>query len=307
MLAAASIMLVGCSDTQEADVEQLTIVTTSSVLDQATSLAVSEYVEDRGTTVEIQDHADSADVFAALETQTADNHAVIGIVTAQQEPGSDDQELQLPNDLELVSQAPADLGLVAAASTITSEQFSRDLHKSSEDDEEEELLAACQDLTWIHAESPADEIESMNAELAEQGCEPEFETTSGDETEAYDELTDRLKIEPDVIAMLYSLDPVIDDQGLATLDVATDTWPRSAVAAVAPDNEQAILHRDVTAVLEELDGESATELLRGFHNSRLSVSDLDYEVDQAIRHWLAGQDLIDTDTVTDNSATTVQS
>lgn len=305
-LAAVSLLVVGCSDGQEVDVEELTIVTTSSVLDQATSMAVSEYAQDQGTTVEIQDHEDSEAVYAALETQTADDHAVIGIVTAQQVSDSEDQDLQLPDDVEIVSQAPAELGLVATASTMTSEQFTSDQQENAEDDEALELSAACEGLTWIHAETPADEFDAINAELEDQGCAPEVENSTGVDTDAYDEITERLKTEPDVVAMLYSLDPVIVDQGLTTLDVATDNWPRSSVVAVAPDDDHAALAQDVTAVLDEMDSESATELLRGFHDSRRSVSDLDYEVDQAIRHWLAGQDLIDSDTVTGNFAGTDQ-
>ncbi|HIY86419.1 MAG TPA: hypothetical protein H9822_08230 [Candidatus Yaniella excrementavium] len=305
-LAAAGFLLAGCSDTPEADVEHLTIVTTSSILDQASSMAVSEYLQGQGTTVEIQDHNDSGAVFDALATQTADDHAVIGIVTAQQEPDSEDQALQLPHDLEVIAQAPADLGLVAAASTMTSEQLRRDLQENTADDEASEHLAACDDLTWIHAQTPADEVEVINAELAMQSCTPEFEAASGVDAEAYDELTARLATQPDVVAMLFSLDPMISDQGLATLDVATDTWPHSSVVAVSSDTGEPGLSQEITAVLEEINGESATELLRNFHNARRSTSDLDYEQDHAIRYWLARQDLIDSDTVTDNSADTGQ-
>src|SRR5699024_6862951 len=177
---------------------------------------------------------------------------------------------------------------------------------SNEADEALELAAACEGLTWIHAETPAGEVDAINAELKDQGCAPEFENTTGADTDAYDEITERLKTEPNVAAMLYSLDPVIVDQGLATPAVATDNWPRSSVVAVAQDNDHAALAEDVTGRLAELDSEWATELLRGFHDSRRSVSDLDYEVDQAIRHWLAGQDLIDSDTATGNFAGTDQ-
>lgn len=304
-LAAVSLLLVGCSSGQAADVEQLTIVTTSAVLDQATSMAVSQYVQDQGITAEIQDYEDSDAVFEALEAETADDHAVIGIVTAQQEPDSEDQELQLPDDVEIVSQAPADLGLAAAASTMTSAQFTRDQQESTEDDAASELQAACDGLTWIHAETPADEVDTLTEGLAEQGCSPEFETTAVVDTAVYDDITGRLKTEPDTVAMLYSLDPVIVDQGLTALDVETDSWSRSNVVAVAPDHDDdEVLAQDITAVFDEIDSESATELLRGFHDSRRSVSDLDYEVDHAIRHWLAQHDLLDSDTVTDNSTDT---
>lgn len=303
-LAAGSLLLVGCASGQAAVVEQLTIVTTSAVLDQATSMVVSEYVQDQGTAVEIQDHDDSEAVFEALETETADDNAVIGIVAAQQELNSEDQELQLPDDVEIVSQAPAELGLAAAVSKITSAQFTRDQQESTEDDPELESQAACDGLTWIHAETPADEVDAVTEELAEQGCAPEFETNTVVNADVYDDITGRLTSEPDTVAMLYSLDPVIVDQGLAILDVETDSWSRSNVVAVTPDNNAEALAQNITAVLEEIDSESATELLRAYHDSRSSVSDLDYEIEQASRHWLAGHDLLDSDTVTDNSANT---
>src|SRR5699024_12214002 len=101
----------------------------------------------------------------------------------------------------------------------------------------------------------AGEVDAINAELKDQGSAPESENTTGDETDAYDKITERLKTEPNVVAMLYSLDPVIVDQGLTTLDVATDNWPRSSVVAVAQDNDHAALAQDVTAVLDEMDSE----------------------------------------------------
>lgn len=303
-LTAASLLLVGCSAGPSGDVDQLTIVTTSAVLDQATSMAVSEYVEDQDITVEIRDHQDADAVFEALETQTADGHAVLGIVTAQQEPDSEEQELQLPDDVEIVSQAPAELGLAATASTMTSERFSRVQQDSSADDAAFPLAAACEGLTWIHGVTPAEELENLTAALAEQGCGPTFETTETVDTETYDDITNRLKTEPETVVMLYSLDPVIVDQGLTTLDLDSNDWQRSSVVAVASEDSDETLAPHITAVMDELDSESATDLLRGYHDARRSISDLDYDVDDAIRHWLAGQDLLDSDTVTDNSADT---
>ena len=53
----------------------------------------------------------------------------------------------------------------------------------------------------------------------------------------------------------------------------------------------------ITDVLDVLDSEAATTLLRGYYNAQTSVSDLQFEVDDAIRYWLAQSELSDPDTV----------
>lgn len=295
---AAALVLTGCASNTPQDITTLTIMTTPATLDQATSLAIAEYVEDRGTTVEVQEHHNPSAVYAALETQTDAEHAIIGVVTAHQDPASEDAAVALPHSVEVVSQAPVELGLVAAASPMTTVQFAQE---QNDDDQPRPLATACTDLTWFHTTTAQDQLAHIIDVVGEAGCEPTFESTGLLDAEGYDELIDRVNVESDTVALLYGLEPVISDQGLSTLDVETEQWPRSNVVAVSHAELDEALAGQVSSVLDVLDSGAATELLRGYHNAQTSVSDLEYDVDDAIRYWLHGQGLVDEDTVTEIS------
>lgn len=305
VLVATSLLLVGCSSEESADISQLTIVTTPSVLDQATSMAVSTYVQDQGIEVEIQEHDDSTAVFEALEDETAADHAVVGVVTAQHE-ATEDAPPEVPDDIHVVSTAPAELGLTAAASTITAAQFRREQQNNDEAEPTGEATPAgsgnaCADMTWIPAALPADDIDALTEDLASQGCEPTVESTGVVDDATYKDLSQSLRTEADTVAMLYSIDPMIVDQGLSSLELETGSWPVSNVVAVAHQEIDESLAQQISAVIESIDGDSATTLLRGYHDANVSTSDLRYEADDAIQYWLVEHELLDEDTVTDTS------
>lgn len=295
---AAALILTGCSSSTPEDITTLTIMTTPAALDQATSLAVAEYVEDRGTAVEVQQHEHPLAVYEALETETAPDHAVIGVVTAHQDQAAEEATISVPDSVDMVSQAPAELGLVAVASPITAVKFSQ---AQTADAEQHPLAEACADHTWFHTNTAEDQLAHIATALRTDGCEPAFESTGPLDADSYDELIDRVNVEPGTVAMLYGLEPVISDQGLTTLDVDTDQWPHSNVIAVSPAGEDAAMADQVQAVLDVLDSAAATELLREYHNAQTSVSDLEYEVDDAMRYWLHGHGLVDDDTVAETS------
>lgn len=293
----AALLLAGCGNTANTEITHLTIVTTKSSLDHASALAVAEYLTDQGTDVQIQQHHEPDAVYASLETATAADHAMIGVVTAHQDPSTEDSPLRVPESVDILAQAPAELGLVPAASTVTAARFAQ--HQVEED--EKPLAPACAQQTWLHAHTPEHELQATAAALAEVGCEPAFETPNTTQADSYLDMVQRLTIEHDTVALLYGVDPVITDQGFATLDVVTEQWPHSNVVAVSATDLDDALTDHVAAVLDVLESESATNLLRGYHNAQASSSDLEYDQDTAIRYWLATHGLLDNDAVTDIS------
>lgn len=294
-----AVALTGCSATDDIDATQLTIVTTDASLDHAVALAVGEYLADQDIDVAFEQHHEPDDVFATLEAEadTAPDHARIGVVTAHQDPTLDENPLRVPDSLEILSQAPAELGLVPATSTVTAARFG--LHQ--DDDAEQPVAPACDQQTWLHAHTPEHEIATTTAALADQGCQPAFEAAALTDSEAYVALAHQLTTQQDTVALVYGIDPMIPDRGLTTLDVNTDQWPHSNVIAVAAPALEDPLTEDIVAVLEVLDSEAATDLLRGYHNAQVSSSDLAYDVDHAMRYWLAAYGLVDQDTVTNVS------
>lgn len=301
-LIVVGVVLTGCSTENTADVAHLTIVTTAAPVEQATAMAVSEYVQDQGTAVDIQYEDDTDAVFAALDDEPTAEQAVIGMVVGAQADTQDDAtELRLPNDVDIVSQAPAELALTPVASTITAAQFSQAQSDDTASAASAPLETACAPLTWVHGATRPDDVEPINQELAAQGCEPTFENPGLLDTEAYEDLTDRLITETDTVAMLYNLDPVIDDLGLTSLELETDSWPRSSAVAVTQHNVDETLAEQVSSVLENFEGQAATDLLRGYHDAHTSASALQYDIDDAVRYWLVEQELLDDDTVTDMS------
>ena len=297
--ASAALVLTGCSTTGDVDATHLTIATTESSLDHATALAVAEYVADQDINVEIQHYDEPNEVFAALEaeTETAADHATVGVVTAHQDPTAEDTPLRVPDSLEIFAQAPAELGLVPAASTVTAARFAQ----QQAEDEEHPLAPACAQQTWLHAHTPEHEMEATAAALADLGCEPAFEAAQPTDAASYASMVERITLEHDTVALLYGVDPVITDHGFATLDVVTDQWPHSNVIAVASPELEDPLTDQVDAVLDVLDSDAATSLLRGYHNAHTSTSDLEYTVDNAIRYWLSTHGLVEHETVTDIS------
>ena len=281
------------------DATRLTVVTTESSLDHAMALAVADYVADQSVEVEVEQHHEPDDVFAALETdsETAADHARIGVVTAHQDPTLEDNPLRVPDSLDIVTQAPAELGLVPATSTVTAARF--ELHQDAEADQP--LAPACDQQTWLHVHTPEHEVAATASALADLGCEPEFAAAPPTDPEAYAALAEELIVEDDTVALLYSIDPMIPDQGLYTLDVVTDQWPHSNVIAVADPEVEDPLTDHIATVLEALDSEAATDLLRGYHIAHTSSSDLVYDVEHAIRYWLAARGLAEQDTVSDIS------
>lgn len=294
-LAAAALLVVGCSGQSDVETNQLTIMTTSIALDEATSLAVAQYLQTQGVEVDIQQHDAPAAVFEALGPQTPEDHAVLGIVSASQEQQAEERTVELPEDVEIVAQAPAELGFVATASSITSANFARKVVNA--EDPDMPMVDACAQQTWFHPQLAEASLETISDALAAEGCEPTFEAVETLDAETYGSLIEQLIVEPDTVVMLRGLDPAISDQGLATLDVDTDQWPNSNIVAVSGAEADEPLADQVSEVLDALDSESATTLLRGYYNAQTSVSDLQYEVDDAIRYWLAQEDLIDPDTV----------
>lgn len=295
----AAIVFTGCTTSNDVDATHLTIVTTESSLDHATALAVAEYVSDQDIAVTLEQHAEADEVFAALDTESdpAADHARIGVVTVNQEPSIEENPLRIPETIEVLSQAPAELGLVPATSTVTAAQFAM----QHEADAEQPLAEACGGQTWFHAHPSEHEMEATTAALADLGCQPDFQAVDPYDSDGYTELAHRLTVEHDTVALLYGIDPVIPDEGLTTLDVVNDQWPHSNVVAVADPDLEDPLTEHIGAVLDGLDSEAATSLLRGYHNAQTSTSDLTYEIEQAIRYWLATQGLVDHDTVIDIS------
>lgn len=294
-LSAAALLLIGCSTEDQVEATKLTIVTTPSALDEATSMAVSEYLETQGVDVEIQQHPEHTEVFAALESDSPEEHAVIGILTAHQDPTVEERPVKIPEALDVVAQAPAELGFAATASSITSANFARKVVNA--EDPETPLVAACAEQTWFHPQLAGEQMQSITDALARDGCEPTFKAVEALDAETHGQLIEQLIVEPDTVVMLRSLDPAIPDQGLATLDVETQQWLNSNVVAVSHAEVDEPLTAHVREVIDILDSEAATDLLRGYYNAQTSVSDLQYEVDDAIRYWLADADLIDPDTV----------
>ena len=294
-LAAAALLVVGCSEQTAVEANQLTIMTTPMALDEATSLAVAEYLQDQGVEVDIQQHNAHGEVFESLETPTPDDHAVVGIVSAPQNQQAEERPVAVPEEIEIVAQAPAELGFVATASAITAANFARTVVNA--EDPDLPMVDACADQTWFHPQLNDESLGIISDALAEDGCEPTFEAVETLDAETYGGLIEQLIVEPDTVVMLRSLDPAINDQGLATLDVETQPWPNSNIVAVAGSEVDEPLAAQVGDVLDVLDSEAATSLLRGYYNAQTSVSDLQYEVDDAIRYWLAEMELIDPDTV----------
>lgn len=294
----AALALTGCGGGGTVDATQLTIVTTVSDLDHAVSLAVAQYVADQDVTVKIEHEADTAAVFAQLEQEsdTASDHAVVGIVTAQQEPDTEDQSLQLPDSLATVAQAPADLDLVAATSKVTAVRFAQQQDPLADDP----LATACDAQIWLH-NLAAPGLETVQQSLEEQGCQPAFEAVEATDLAPHDELGERLTIEHDTVALLSGVDPMLADLGLTTLDVAQQQWAHGSVVAVAGSDFDDPLAGTLDVVLREVDRAAATQLLRGYRNAQTSTSDLQYDVDNAIRYWLATHGLADPDTVIDIS------
>ena len=294
-LAVAAVFVVGCSDQAAVETSQLTIMTTSTALDEATSLAVAEYLRAQGVDVDIQQHSALSDVYRALDAPAAQDQTTLGIVTAPQDAQTEERSVQLPEDLEVVAQAPAELGFVASASSITAANFAREVVNT--DDPEMPMGTACTDQTWFHSQLAEESLEIISDALAHQGCEPMYETVETLDAETYNELIEQLTTEPDTVVMLRGVDPAISDQGLATLDVETRQWPNSNIVAVAHSEADTPLAAEVGEVLDVLNSDAATTLLRGYYNAQTSVSDLQYEVDDAVRYWLAEADLLDPDTV----------
>lgn len=297
---AAALVLTSCAGDQDVDATSLTIVTTEASLDHAMALAVADYVTEQSIDVEVEQHHEPDDVFAALETDTESpaDHARIGIVTAHQDPTLEENPLRVPQSLDIITQAPAELGLVPATSTVTAARF--ELHQ--DDDEADQPLAqACEQQTWLHVHTPDHEVGATATALADLGCQPEFAAASTEDAESYVALAETLIVEDDTVALLYSIDPMIPDQGLAALDVVTDRWPHSNVIAVADPEVEDPLTDYIATVLQVLDSDAATDLLRGYYDAHTSSSDLVYDVEHAIRYWLAARGLAEQDTVSDIS------
>lgn len=299
--ALTAVLLAACGSGQTAEAKQLTIITTDAVLDQAASKAVAQYVEDEGTEVEIQQQPDYDAVFAELDQQTPPDQAWIGVVTARQDATANGQKAQLPEHLQVVSQAPVELQITAAASTITAKQFAQARDQTTEGRDSDALKNACAQLTWLLPETVTDEVDEAMTDLIDQGCEPEYESTGLVDIDTYDDIATQMTTEQSTVAMLYNVAPVISDLGLDTLELDNHTDPSSSLAAVSSADIDASLERDISAVLDVLDAQAATELLRGYHDAYTSKSDLHYDVDSAVSYWLAQHDLVDTDTVTDMS------
>ncbi|MFD6812686.1 hypothetical protein [Enteractinococcus coprophilus] len=294
-LVAAAVFVVGCSDQTAVETSQLTIMTTSRALDEATSMAVAEYLKAQGVDVEIQQHSALSEAYGALNAPTAQDQAVLGILTAPQDQQAEERTVQLPEDLEIVAQAPAEIGFVATASSITAAKFARQVVET--DDPEMPMGEACAEQTWFHPQLDEESLEIIGDALAQQGCEPTFETVETLDAETSTELIEQLTMEPNTVVMLRGVNPAISDQGLASLDIETRQWPHSNIVAVSHIDADNPLAAEVGEVLDVLNSDAATTLMRGYYNAQTSVSDLQYEVDDAVRYWLAEADLIDPDTV----------
>lgn len=295
MIACVGLVFTGCATAEDVDATHLTVVTTQASLDHATALAVAEYVSDQDIEVTLEQRDDPDAVFAALEPEsdTPSGHERIGVVTVPQDSTSEDTAPQISDTVEVLSQAPVELDLRPIASTVTAARFT----ENTDTEAEEPLTAACTEHTWLQVHALADDMAVTSTALAELGCEPNVETISIDDRGGYDQLAHRLTVEPDTVALLFGVDPIIVDEGLTTLEVSTETWPSSSVVAVASPEVEDPLTEHIGTVFETLDNEAATSLLRGYHNGQTSSSDLDYEVEHAIRHWLATHGLADSDTV----------
>ncbi len=294
-LAAATLVVIGCSGQAAVETNQLTIITTSMALDEATSLAVAEYLQTHGVEVDVQQHNAPAQVFDALEAETPEDQTVVGIVSAPQDQQVEERSVEVPDNVEIIAQAPAELGFVASTSSITAANFARTVVNA--EDPEKPMADACAQQTWFHPQLPEESLRGISDALAEEGCEPRFETVETLDTETYGALIEQLIVKPDTVVMLRGLDPAISDQGLETLDVETQQWPNSNIVAVSGTEVDDALVDQITDVLDVLDSEAATTLLRGYYNAQTSVSDLQFEVDDAIRYWLAQSELSDPDTV----------
>jgi len=296
----AVVLLAGCGSGQTIEAKQLTIITTDAVLDKAASMAIAQYVQNQGTEVEIQQRQNYDSVFDELDQQTSADQARIGVVTARQEPAAHDHTVQLPEQLQKVSQAPVELRTTAVASTITATQFGQAQHQSTKNEAAQALETQCARLTWILPEALSDEVDEAMADLTDQGCEPEYETIGVMDIDTYSDIATRMTAKPNTVAMLYNVAPVISDLNLDTLELDNDPDTSNLVAVSYSDIEDS-LEREISAVLEVLDAEATTELLRGYHNAYASESDLDYDVNAAVAYWLVEQDLVDEDTVADMS------
>lgn len=294
VLLAGGLVLSSCGTPPVPDATNLTIVTTENSVDIATSLAVAEYVQLQGISVELSQQNSATEVFDALETETSAQHAVIGVVQAEQEHNGEEQQLQIPDAVDVVAQAPVELTYTAVASPATSATFSRS--QALVEDAESELEATCGDLTWFHMPWSEKQHDDITGHLADQDCAPTLETLAPG-SEAYEQLLDTLMKEPDTVALVHGIEPAIVDQGLGILDIDTTGWPQSSVVAVANQPLDEPLRAHISVVLETLDDASATDLLRSYHGAQVSRSDLSYEVGEAIRYWLAGRSLVDPDTV----------
>lgn len=293
----AAFILAGCTPQDDVDATRVTIVTTESSLDHAAALAVAEYVAQQDIEVSVEQHTAPEEVFLAVHeaAEPSSDHARIGVVTAHQDPASDETPLRIPESVEIFNQAPAELALVPVTSTVTAAGF------AAQDDAEEPRAELCQDQVWLHAPTPEQEMEEISVALADVGCQPDFETVVLGDSEEYLGLAQRLTVEHDTVALLHEVDPMITDQGLTTLEVATGRLPSSRVVAVGAPALEDPLTDHVGTVLDVLDSGAATSLLRGYHNAQTSTSDLAYETDHAIRYWLATHGLADSDTVIDIS------
>lgn len=294
-LSAAAVFLAGCSGQGQVETTHLTIVTTSSALDEATSLAVAEYVETQGVEVEIQQHSEPPEVFAALEAQSVEEQAILGVLTAHQDPDAQERTVQLPETLEVVTQAPAELGFVAAASSITAADFASEVVDA--EDSETPMEAACAQQTWFHPQLGDVQLETVTQALAQDSCEPTLEAVGSLDAETYIELIQQLIVESQSVVLLRGVDPAIPDQGLVTLDVETQQWPNSNIVAISQHEIDERLATHVSEVLDRLDRDAVTTLLRGYYTSQTSDTDLHYELEDAIRYWLAQEDLLDPEAV----------
>lgn len=295
-LSVAAVILAGCSGQQQVATTHVTLMTTSYALDTATSMAVAEYLETHDVEVDIQHHGQVDDVFAALaHSPGAADHTSLGIITAPEQSDTQEATLALPDGIERIAQAPAELGFVASASSITAANFAREVVAAT--NPETPLAAACAEQTWYHPQLATEDIQHMKDALAEDGCEPSFEAVQALDTETYGAMIQQLVVEPETVVMLRGLDPAIPDQRLETLDVKTQQWPTSHVVAIASSPVDDVLMDHVGEVLDVIDSDAATSLLRGYHDAQTSTSDLQYDVEDAIRFWLADVDLLSADTV----------
>lgn len=292
VLAATALLVTGCTTGQQAAATQLTIHTTDASLDTVTALALAEYLQDQGLDVDVTQHLDQDAVYAQLPEDASAQHPVIGVVTATQDDSTEERSVQLPDGLDAVAAAPTELTYVAATSPITAQRFRQ--ARARAEDPEVPLLEACANHTWWYFPQTAQHLAEVIQPLEATGCAPEFDLAADAD---YSALVEQALIEPATAVLLYSLDPVLADTGLTVLDTELSDWPTSGVVAVAGQELDAALTGQLSTVLSALDAEATTRLLRGYHNAQASDSDLVYEVEDAVRYWLAEHELLDPDTV----------